>query len=319
MDRLKDKVAVVTGAGRGIGRGIVLALASEGAKVVVNDFGGAGNGTGASTSPAEEVVNEIKKAGHEAVANFASVAERNGAESIIKTAIDSFGRIDILVNNAGILRDRMIWNMTDEEWDAVIKTHLYGHFYCTRAAVRWMRDAAKEGKLKNGRIINFASHAGIKGNAGQPNYGAAKMGVVGFTYSCAMALGRYGITSNAIAPRASTRLTDTIPEGRLRELAVTRGILTPEEAQKVGLDELKRKFLGGGPEAIAPVVIWLASDESSHVNGQIIMATEGRVAVFNSPMEETRNAFKEGMFTIDELWGIMPAITAGLPDLAKAT
>lgn len=316
MYRLRDKVAVVTGAGRGIGRGIAIAMAAEGAKVVVNDLGTAGDGTGASGTPAEEVVKEIRILGGEAVANFASVAEAADAESIIRTAIENFGKIDVLVNNAGVLRDRMIWNMTDEEWDLVIKTHLYGHFYCTRAAVRWMRDAAKEGRLKNGRIINITSHAGIKGNPGQPNYSAAKMGVVGFTYSCAMALGRYGITCNAIAPRAITRLTDTIPEERLRELAVRRGMATAEESQKLGLEELKRKFLGGAPEAIAPLVCWLASDESSHVNGHVFMIMEGRVGIFNS-MEETKLAFKDGMFTLDELWRIMPIMTTGLPDLGK--
>jgi len=317
MDRLKGKVAIVTGAGRGIGRGIALTFASEGAKVVINDLGGAGNGTGKSIEPATEVVDEIKKSGGEAVANFASVADVNGAESIIKTALDSFGRIDILVNNAGILRDRMLWNMTDEEWDIVMKVHLYGHFYCSRAAVRWMREATKEGKLKNGRIINFTSHAGVKGNPGQANYSAAKMGIVGFTYALAMALGRYGITCNAICPRASTRLTDTIPEPRLRELVVRRGFVTEAEAEKMSLDELRRKLLGGGPEAIAPLVCWLASDESSHVNGHVFMATEGKVGIFNH-MEETKLAFKDGMFTVDELRRIMPGMTAGLPDLGEA-
>lgn len=316
MKRLRDKVAVVTGAGRGIGRSIAIAMAVEGARVVVNDLGVAGDGSGASRGPAEEVVKEIEAIGGEAVASFASVAEAAGAESIIRTAVEEFGRIDILVNNAGVLRDRMIWNMSDEEWDVVIKTHLYGHFYCTRAAVRWMREAAKEGRLRNGRIINVTSHAGIKGNPGQPNYSAAKMGVVGFTYSCAMALGRYGITCNAIAPRAITRLTDTIPEDRLRELAVRRGIATLEESRSLGLEELKRKFLGGGPEAIAPLVCWLASDESSRVNGQVFMIMEGRIGVFSS-MDETRLAFKDGIFTLDELCRIMPVMTAGLPDLGK--
>ena len=315
MDRLKDKVAIVTGAGRGIGKGIALALASEGAKVVVNDLGGGVDGAGASATPAQEVVNEIKKAGGEAITNSASVAEVNGAESIIKTALDGFGKVDILVNNAGILRDRMLWNMTDEEWDGVIKTHLYGHFYCTRAVVRWMRNAIKEGKIKNGRIINFSSHAGVRGNAGQANYGAAKMGVIGFTYSCAMALGGIGITCNAICPRASTRLTDTIPEDKLRELTARLGLATSEGAKNLPVEELKRKLLGGGAEAIAPVVCWLASDASSRINGQVFMAAEGRVAVFNH-MEEVKNAFKEGVFTIDEIWGIMPTMTAGLPFLA---
>lgn len=318
MQRLKDKVAVVTGAGRGIGKGIALTMASEGAKVVINDLGGATDGSGASLTPAQEVVDEIKKAGGDAVSNSASVAEVEDAESIIKTAIDSFGRIDVLVNNAGILRDRMIWNMTDEEWDSVIKTHLYGHFYCTRAAARWMRNAVKEGKLKNGRIINITSHAGIRGNPGQVNYGAAKMGVVGFTYCCAMALGGQGITCNAIAPRASTRLTDTVPEARLRELTARRGLASPEEVQSLPVEELKRRLLGGGPEAVAPLVCWLASDDSSHVNGQVFMMTEGKVGIFNS-MDETKLAFKDGIFTVDEMWNIMPLMTAGLPDLARAT
>jgi len=318
MDRLKSKVAIVTGAGRGIGKGIALAMASEGAKIVVNDLGVAGDGSGESKSPAEEVVDEIKKAGSDAVANFASVSDKDGAESIIKSALDSFGKIDILVNNAGIVRDRMIWNMSDEEWDGVIKTHLYGHFYCTRAATRWMRDAVKEGKIKNGRIINFTSHSGVMGNAGQPNYSAAKMGVVGFTYSCALALGKYGITSNAIAPRAGTRLTDTIPEERIRERAAVRGAATPEEAEKLPVEELKKRLLGGGPEAIAPLVCWLASDASSKVNGQIFMATEGRIAIFNH-MEETLNTFKEDMLTLDDMWAIMPTMTAGLPFLGQDT
>ena len=308
MDRLSGKVAVVTGAGRGIGRALARAMALEGAKVVVN--------ARASKTAAEELVDEIRRSGNEAVTSFASVSDVSDAESIIKTAIDSFGRIDILVNNAGIARDRMIWNMTDEEWDDVIKIHLYGHFYCTRAAVRWMRDAAKEGKLKNGRIINVTSYSGVRGNPGQPNYCAAKAGVVGFTYSCAMALGAYGITCNAIVPRALTDLSDNIPDDRLRELVVRRGVFTPEEAQTLSVDVLKRKFMGAGTETIPPAVCWLASDESSHVNGHVFAVMEGKVGIF-SHMEETKTTFKDGMFTMDEIWRIMPIVTAGLPDLAK--
>jgi NAD(P)-dependent dehydrogenase (short-subunit alcohol dehydrogenase family) len=174
-DRLKGKVAIVTGAGRGIGRGEALALASEGARVVVNDLGGAANGTGSSSSAAEEVVAEIKKRGGEAAASYESVATWKSAENIIKTAIDSFGRLDILVNNAGILRDRMIYNMSEEEWDLVMKVHLYGHFFTTRHACVIFR------QQKSGRIINTSSNAGLGFTFGQANYGAAKEGIVGFT------------------------------------------------------------------------------------------------------------------------------------------
>lgn len=306
-NRLNNKVAVVTGSGRGLGRSMVLLLAQEGAKVVVNDLGGGADGTGASKI-ADEVVAEIRKADGVAVANYDSVATREGADNIVKTAIDNFGKIDILVNNAGVLRDRMIWNMTDEEWDGVIKTHLYGHFYCTRAAVIQMRESIKTGKQKNGRIINFASHAGIDGSPGQPNYAAAKMGIVGFTYSCANALGRYGITCNAVTPLAMTRMTDTVPEDRLRQHAASIGIAG---AETMPLYELKKKTIGGTPEAIAPLICWLASDETLHINGQVFVITEGRVGLF-SHMEESRLAYKDSMFSVDEIWRIMPLITAGL-------
>lgn len=310
-NRLTDKVAVVTGSGRGLGRSMVLFLASEGAKVVVNDLGGGADGTGAS-KVADEVVAEVKKAGGTAVANYDSVATREGADNIIKTAIDTFGKIDILVNNAGILRDRMIWNMTDEEWDGVIKTHLYGHFYCTRAAVIKMREFIKAGKQKHGRVINFASHAGIDGSPGQPNYAAAKMGIVGFTYSCANALVRYGITCNAVTPLAMTRMTDTIPEDMLRQHAAEIGIAG---AKTMPLEQVKKMTIGGTPDAIAPLICWLASDETSHINGQVFVITEGRVGLF-SHMEETKLAYKDGIFSVDEIWRIMPLITAGLKNPA---
>ncbi|MFQ5925792.1 MAG: SDR family NAD(P)-dependent oxidoreductase, partial [Dehalococcoidia bacterium] len=201
-DRLKGKVAVVTGAGRGIGRAEALLLAEEGAKVVVNDLGGAPDGSGEATSPADEVVKEIKDRRGEAVANYDSVATPEGGENIIKTAIDTFGRLDILINNAGILRDRMVFNMSPEEWDAVIKVHLYGHFNCTRPACVIFR------QQRSGRIINTSSEAGL-GNMGQANYSAAKEGIVGFTRTVARDMGRYGVTCNAIRPIAATRLTVT--------------------------------------------------------------------------------------------------------------
>lgn len=307
-NRLKDKVVVISGSGRGIGKGIATAMASEGAKVVINDLGAATNGTGNSSMVADEVVAGIRGKGGTAVANYDSVATSKGADNIVKAALDNFGRIDVLVNNAGILRDRMLWNMTDEEWDAVMKTHLYGHFYCTRAAVIQMREAIKEGKQKCGRIINFTSHAGIYGNAGQPNYSAAKMGVIGFTYSCALVLWRYGITSNAIAPRAQTRLTDTIPDDKLRQVAATRGIA---KADTLSIDELKKIFIGSSPESVAPLVCWLASDEAQNINGQVFVSSGERVGVFSS-MDEAKLAFKDGAFDIDEIWRIMPLLTARL-------
>lgn len=310
--RLKGKVAVITGSGRGIGKGIAMAMASEGAKVVINDLGGTVDGSGVSTKVADEVATEIRRMGAEAAANSDSVATSQGADNIIKTAINSFGRIDILVNNAGILKDRMLWNMTDEEWDAVIKTHLYGNFYCTRAAASAMRDAIKEGKQSSGRIINLSSHAGILGSPGQPNYSAAKMGIVGLTFSCAKALAAHGITCNAVAPLAMTRLTDTIPDDRLRQMAARSGYAGAETAP---IEEIKKKWLGGAPEAVAPVACWLASDDAQNITGQVFVATEGRIGIF-SHMQEEKLAFKEGVFTLDEAWRILPALTASVSSKA---
>ena len=202
---LKDRVAVVTGSGRGIGRGMALLMAKEGAKVVVNDLGGAEDGTGSDQAVASQVAKEITDAGGTAVANFDSVATWDGGHNIIQTAIDNFGKIDILVNNAGVLRDRMIFNMTEEEWDGVMAVHLKGAFNCTRAASNYMK------QQKYGRVINFSSTSGLLGNYGQSNYGAAKLGLVGFTRNCALDMQRYGVTFNAIAPFAWTRLIGPIP------------------------------------------------------------------------------------------------------------
>jgi NAD(P)-dependent dehydrogenase (short-subunit alcohol dehydrogenase family) len=261
---------------------------------------------------ADEVVDEIKKSGGVAVANYDSVDNPDSANNIIKTAIDNFGKIDILVNNAGIIRDRMLWNMSDEEWDQVIKTHLYGHFYCTRAAVQHMREAIKEGKQEYGRIINGSSYAGIKGNIGQPNYSAAKAGVIGFTYSGALALWKSGITCNAIVPRALTQISDSIPDDKMRQLAASRGV---EGADTLPIDELKKKFIGGSPEAIGPLVCWLASADSEKVNGHTFLVMEGRISLF-SYMDEQKMVFKDGAFDVDEVWNIMPTMTAGLPNIA---
>src|SRR4029450_11492780 len=211
---LKGKVAVVTGAGRGIGREIAMLMAKHGAQVVVNDYGGTAGGSGAASAPADEVVNEIAKAGGKAVANYDSVASMAGGQSIVKTAVDNFGRIDIVVNNAGILRDRMIFNMTEEEWDAVINTHLKGSFAITRAAAPIMREQ------KSRRVSHMNSPPGLIGNVGQANYAAAKPGIFGLTKATALDMSRYNVTANCISPFAWTRMIGTNPTETAGEKAV---------------------------------------------------------------------------------------------------
>jgi len=279
--RLEGKVAIVTGAGRGIGRGEALALASEGAKVVVNDLGGAVDGSGAARSPADEVVAEIKKLGGEAVANYDSVATMQGGENIVRTAIDNFGKVDILVNNAGILRDRMLFNMNEEDWDLVLKVHLYGHFYTIRAVSPLFR------QQRYGRIINTSSVAGLNATTyGQANYGAAKEGIVGLTRKVARDIGRYGVTCNCIRPNAGTRLT-----------------LSDE--MKKARPETMVKFEQMKPEDIAPLVVWLASDDAANVNGRTFYVERGRIALYSEPVLE-KQLVKVGGWTIDELFMFMP-------------
>ncbi len=232
---LNGKVAVVTGAGRGIGREIALLLAKERAKVVVNDFGGREDGTGGETKVADDVVKEIKDAGGVAAPNYEAVGTMENGKKIIQTALDNFGRLDILVNNAGIVRDRMIFNMTEEEWDGVIAVHLKGTFACTRAALPLMREQ------RSGRIINFTSTAGLIGNVGQANYAAAKMGIVGFTKVVALDMARYYVTANCISPFAWTRMIGTIP--------------TETEEQKRRVEKLKKM----SPAHIAPLVAYFDS------------------------------------------------------------
>ncbi|HEY90701.1 MAG TPA: SDR family oxidoreductase [Dehalococcoidia bacterium] len=290
-DRLKGKVAIVTGAGGGIGRGHALALASEGAKIVVNDLGGAVDGSGASSSAADVVVDEIKAAGGEAVANYDSVTSVEGGENIVKTAVDSFGKLDILVNNAGILRDRMVFNMAPEEWDSVLKVHLYGHFNTTRPACVLFR------QQRSGRIINTSSTSGL-GNRGQSNYAAAKEGIVGFTRTVAIEMGRYGATCNAIRPNAGTRMTMSDD--------------MKQAAERSGRGALVQYMESMSPDDIAPLIVWLASDDSANVNGRTFFVQTGRIALYSEPVQE-RMIVKNGGFTIDELFDNMPmTLAAGL-------
>ncbi len=238
-------MCVVTGAGRGIGREYALMLAHHGAKVVVNDFGGARDGSGADAGPAQEVVDEIIAAGGEAVAHVGDVSSLADAKAMVQLAIDTFGGLDVLVNNAGILRDRMLFSMTEDEWDSVIKVHLKGTWAPCRVAAEYWRNRAKEGHTNDARIVNTTSVSGIYGNPGQTNYGAAKAGIAGFSLIAAEELVRYGVTVNAIAPGALTRLTEDL-----------------------GLpEEMVGRF---GPEWVAPVITWLASTQSAGVTGQVI-------------------------------------------------
>jgi NAD(P)-dependent dehydrogenase (short-subunit alcohol dehydrogenase family) len=258
MARLcEGKIAIVTGAGRGIGREHALSLASQGAKVVVNDLGGNIDGSGGDLSPAEQVVQEIKGMGGEAVANGDSVSDWAGAERLINTAIETFGDLNIVVNNAGILRDRMLFSMSEAEWDAVINVHLKGTFAPTRFACVYWREQSKAGKPVSGRIINTTSVSGIYGNPGQTNYGAAKAGIASFTNIAALEMARYGVTVNAVAPVALTRMTEGLGPA-------------PESDE----DREKRS-----PRWIAPIVTWLASDEAAEVTGRIFEASGDVLAV----------------------------------------
>ena len=291
-DRLKGKIAVVTGAGGGIGRGEAMALASEGAKIVVNDLGGAVDGTEASVSAADKVVAEIKKMGGEAVANYDSVTTLAGGENIIKTAVDTFGKLDILVNNAGILRDKMVFNMTEEEWDMVQKVHLYGHFFTTKFACVLFR------QQRSGRIINTSSSAGLGSTFGQANYGAAKEGIVGLTRQVARDMGRYGVTCNAIRPNAGTRMT-------LSDELKAAWKKAGREAAIVAMEK-------NDPNDIAPLVVWLASDDSANVNGRTFYVQTGLVALYSEPVHE-KALVKVGGWTVDELFDFMPStLAAGL-------
>jgi NAD(P)-dependent dehydrogenase (short-subunit alcohol dehydrogenase family) len=264
----EGRIAIVTGAGRGIGREHALSLAAHGAKVVVNDLGASVDGTGGDLSPAQQVVEEIKGMGGEAVANGDSVSSWEGAQRLINTAVETFGDLHAVVNNAGILRDRMLTNMTEEEWDAVINVHLKGTFAPSRWAAAYWREQAKAGKPVDGRIINTTSVSGIYGNPGQTNYGAAKAGIAAFTNIAALELARYGVTVNAVAPVALTRMTEGL--GPAPE--------TDEEREM------------RSPRWIAPIVTWLASAESKDVSGRVFEASGNVLAIAEGWVRGPRHA-----------------------------
>jgi NAD(P)-dependent dehydrogenase (short-subunit alcohol dehydrogenase family) len=253
-DLCKDRVCIVTGAGRGIGREHALMLAAHGARVLVNDLGASADGSGADRSPAQQVVDEIRAAGGEAAVNGDDVSNFDAARAMVRQALDTWGRLDVLVNNAGILRDRMLVNMTEAEWDAVIKVHLKGTFGPAHFAAAYWRDEQKAGRPVDARIVNTTSVSGIYGNPGQTNYGAAKMGIAAFTIIAARELRRYGVTVNAVAPGALTRLTEPL--------------------QQRELDDAQREAMS--PRWIAPIVTWLASAESREVTGRVFEAS-GRI------------------------------------------
>ena len=287
-DLLKDKVAVITGAGRGIGRGVAKLMAEEGAKVVVADLGVNVDGSGEDQSPAAQVVREIQDTGGTAAACYENVALMEGGERIVQSAIDNFGKLDIVVTPAGILRDRMVFNMAEQEWDDVIAVHMKGTFTVVKHASILFR------QQRSGRIITFSSTSGLIGNSGQANYGAAKDGIAGFTRVVARDLGRYGVTANAISPAADTRMTGTVSE-ESRAIRAQRGI-----AGAGVRSEMRRD-----PEDIAPFVTWLASDEAGHVNGHVFHVAGGMVGLMNEP-EPVKTIHKEGRWDVEEIIRLFP-------------
>jgi NAD(P)-dependent dehydrogenase (short-subunit alcohol dehydrogenase family) len=285
MGALDGRVAIITGAGRGIGREHALLFASEGAKVVVNDLGGSTDGTGADAAPAQQVVDEIIAAGGQAVANYDDVSDFDGAKRLVDQAVETFGELHVLVNNAGILRDRMLANMTVEEWDAVVKVHLRGHFCPTRWAATYWREQAKAGKEGKRAVINTSSTSGLFGNAGQTNYGAAKTGIATFSIIANMELRRYGVRVNAIAPSAATRLIATVPGAGSQELP-------------------KDEWSPRDPANISPFVAYLATADCP-INGRVFYVGGGEVSLFQ-PFVVVDTIEKDGPWTIEALQQIAP-------------
>jgi len=282
MGALDGRIAVITGAGRGIGREHALFFAREGAKVVVNDLGGSADGVGADAGPAQQVVDEITALGGEAVANTDDCADWDGGQRLIRTAIETFGGLDVLVNNAGILRDRMLTNMSEEEWDSVIHVHLKGHFVPLRHAATYWRERAKAGEPVNASVINTSSTSGLFGTAGQTNYGAAKTGIATLTIISQMELERYGVRVNAIAPAAATRLTATIPGSGERNAEREQLEFNPFE-----------------PGNVSPFVAYLATTDCP-IKGRVFFVVGGTVALFQ-PFAIVDRIDTDHRWTVDEL------------------
>jgi NAD(P)-dependent dehydrogenase (short-subunit alcohol dehydrogenase family) len=299
---LKGKVAVVTGAGRGLGREEALLLAKHGAKILVNDMGGAHDGKGQFKGPADDVVKEIKSMGGEAAPNYESVTSYEGAKKIIDQAVSAFGKLDILVNNAGILRDKMLFNMEEEDWDSVIGVHLKGTFNCSRHACSYWRNEQKAGKPVAGRLINTTSDAGLLYNPGQSNYGAAKAGIVALTLIAAKEMEKYGVTANVIVPLARTRLTTEA---------------TPSMAPMMGTEESFKKKYGYdllSPEMMAPLVVYLASDDAKGVSGQVIRVVGGNLWVMQSWRSgELQKRSKPGKWDPEEIGPVLKQVLAKAP------
>jgi NAD(P)-dependent dehydrogenase (short-subunit alcohol dehydrogenase family) len=305
-DRLKGRVAIVTGAGGGIGRGVALLLAEEGASVVVNDLGGNVDGTGASSGPADQVVAEIRSKGGAAVANGDTVAAFEGARNIVRTAIDNFGKVDILCHLAGILRDRMIFNMAEEEWDGVLAVHLKGAFNTVSNVVPHMI------QQRYGRICLFSSGSGL-GNTGQANYSAAKEGMVGLARALARELASYGISVNAIYPGGATRMTGTVPDSA-REVRQARGVIGGGQMEgRAQQSEESRDALNNAPKAV-----YLCTEVGGQITGQVIGTSGWQMSLY-SPRHVIRSIHKDGRWTVDELEDLVPAsLAAGLVNPAPA-
>jgi NAD(P)-dependent dehydrogenase (short-subunit alcohol dehydrogenase family) len=285
MKMLDGKVALVTGAGRGIGRAMAIAMAAEGAKVIVNDYGVSGAGHDASSFPADEAVAEIEGAGGQAIANAGSVAEYADVEKMIQEGLDAWGRLDVVVNNAGILRDKILHKMTEEDWDAVIAVHLKGTFNTTRVAASVFRSQG------GGSVVNFTSSSGLLGNLGQTNYGAAKLGIVGFTRNAALDMARYNVRCNAIAPFAWTRMTASIPGA--------------EDPTNQRVRNLKKM----APEQIAPLAVFLASDAAKDVNGQVFGVRGHEIVLYSLPAP-VRSLHRSGGWTPQQVADTLPGTLA---------
>ena len=299
MGSLDGRVAIITGAGRGIGREHALLFAAEGAKVVVNDLGGAMDGTGGDKTPAQEVVEEIKAMGAEAIVNGDDVSDWEGGQRLINSAIEAFGDLHILVNNAGILRDRVLINMTEEEWDVVVKVHLKGHFVPTRWAATYWREQTKAGKEVKASVINTSSTSGLLGNPGQANYGAAKAGIGAFTVITAQELSRYGVRVNALAPAARTRLTEATP-------GLGDVIAAPSDGSV---------FDRWDPANISPLVAWLATADCP-ATGKVYFVQGGRIAAMNN-WSMGRAIDKDDRWTVAELDKAMLELDEPAPEAAQ--